>query len=128
MSDPMMRPPMGGQPPGGGQMGGGAPGGNPVKDNMSMLNPTDLAVMKGTGQVQEGMSLGDYITSLGLDLDGPVGQLAEFAQKQVQNSSAMGKMKNIQPQGGPTPQMAQAPPQGQPGPPPGMDSLLGGMR
>lgn len=127
MSDPMMRPPMGGQLPMGGAPGG-APGGNPVKDNMSMLNPTDLAVMKGTGQVQEDMPLGEYLTSLGLDLNGPVTQLAEFAQKQVKNSSAMGKMKNMQPQGGPTPQAPQAPPQGQPGPPPGMDSLLGGMR
>ena len=107
---------------------GGAPGGNPVKDNMSMLNPTDLAVMKGTGQVGGDETVRDVLAQFGIDVDGPATQLAEFAQKQVKNSSAMGKMKNMQPQGGPTPQAPQAPPQGQPGPPPGMDSLLGGMR
>ena len=128
MSDPMMRPPMGGQPPMGGGMPGGAPGGNPVKDNMTMLNPTDLAVMKGTGQVSGDMTVRDVLAQVGIDVDGPATQLAEFAQKQVKNSSAMGKMKNMQPQGGPAPQAPQAPPQGQPGPPPGMDSLLGGMR
>ena len=101
--------------------GGPPPGRNVIKEQQSLLNPTDLAVMKQ--EMNPNMTVRDFLTQMGIDVDGPVTQLEQFAQKQVQNATAMGKMKN----------MAQAPPVGGPapapgptGPPPGMDKLLAG--
>ena len=105
----------------------GNPQGNPLQDNLSMLNPTDLAVMKQQGNIDQNMRVRDFLSQMGIDVDGPVTQLTEFAQKQTQNATAMGKMKNI----------AQANPQGRMGSPqgrmpagpppeePSMDNLLG---
>jgi hypothetical protein len=74
----------------------GVPGKDPIKNNMSMLNPVDAAAMKGPIQQNlNDMSLGQFIESLGMDLEGPATQLVDFGKKQAENGSMAGKMENI---------------------------------
>jgi len=116
MADMMTPGMMGGGPPGAGMppMGGAPPGGppgggDPIKDNLSMFNPTDLAMMKQGGAVDENTSVREFLTTMGIDVEGPVTQLAELAQKQVKNKTAMGKFQSIASKG-----QGQAPPPGMP--------------
>lgn len=67
----------------------------PVGKNMSIANPTDAAAMISTGQVNGNMTVRDYLGKLGIDVDGPISQLQQFAQKTMENASPMGKMRNI---------------------------------
>ena len=74
----------------------GKPGQDPIKNNMSMFNPVDAAAMKDPMQQNmQDLSLGQFIESLGMDLEGPATQLVEFGKKQAENGSMAGKMKNI---------------------------------
>jgi len=68
---------------------------DPMAANRSMLNPTDLAAMKTEGAAGSGTTVRDFLGKMGIDVDGPVDQLTKFANKQLGNASAMGKMKNI---------------------------------
>jgi hypothetical protein len=119
MSDPMQgRPPQG--PPQG-------PGGeNPIEENRSLFNPTDLAAMGQNGQLSPDMTVGDFITGvLKVPLDAPLPQLMAALKKQSDTASPMGKVQAMAgPQQGP-------PPGGQPASPPpgggGIDSLMQGM-
>ena len=67
----------------------------PVGKNMSIANPTDAAALISSGQFSADMTVRDYLGKLGIDVDGPITQLQQFAQKSVENASPMGKMKNI---------------------------------
>jgi len=104
-------PPMGGMPPGGGGM---PPGGGEDKfeKNVSLFNPADAALMKSRGDVQPNMTIRDFFQKQGLNVDGPVMQLVEFAKKQMKSASPLGKAQDI---GGGAP-----PPGGPGGMPPGM--------
>ena len=98
----------------------------------SLLNPTDLAGMKQEGMGQGG-TVRDFLQKMGIDVDGPVDQLAKFAQGQMQNASAMGKMQTMgrsQAMGGGMPPAGGRPPSAPPSAPPmqGMEGLLGNMR
>jgi hypothetical protein len=116
MGDPMMKMGAGGPPPG---------GPSPVMKNMSALNPVDAATMASSGNFTPDMTVRDYFQKMGIDVDGPVTQLVEFAKKQSQNANPMNKMRNIaadtalqkggtpQPMTGPKPMVA---PPGQPAP------------
>jgi hypothetical protein len=102
---------------------------------MSMNNPADLAAMKqakdsGQGRfagMDEQTSIRDFFGQLGIDVDGPVTQLAQFAKDQVQKGNPLGKMENIAgaiPPGGPDlPPGVPAQPPGAGGAP-GIDSLM----
>lgn len=68
---------------------------NPVEKNLSPFNPNDLAAMKGSGRFTPDMTVRDYFGQLGVDVDGPVTQLVQLAQKGMENASPLGKMKNI---------------------------------
>jgi len=82
----------------------------PMEQNKSIFNPADMAAMKQSGQFSQNMTVRQAMEKLGIDVDGPVAQLTEFAKKQVENANPLNKMKNIAQGGG-------APPPG--GPPPG---------
>ena len=105
---------------------------NPITQNLSMLNPGDGAYMKQQGMVKEGMTVRELLTNMGIDVEGPVEQLTEFARKQTENAGGISKMQNI----AASPQGAPGGPQGPGGPtnpmPPGgtpdMDNLLGMVR
>jgi len=98
---------------------------DPVKQNMSMFNPVDMAAMKQSGAFTPDMKVKDVLLKIGIDPEGPATQLVEFAKKQHQNADPLGKMKNIAstaPQGEP-----QGEPQGQPAvesPPQGLEGLM----
>jgi len=91
----------------------------PIKNNLSIFNPTDMAAMKQEGGFTGNMTLRQGLEKLGFNLEGPISQLQEFAKKQMGNANPLTKMQNMsQPpgQGGPPPGM---PPGGNSGPPPG---------
>lgn len=126
---PQMPP---GMPPGGPSPGGpppGGPGGNPMgvlKDNMSIFNPADAAAMKESGEITVQTTIRDFFASKGVDVDGPITQLIQFAGDQAQKANPLNKMKAVagQAPGGP-PGM---PPGGQQGPPPDLGSMLSKLR
>jgi hypothetical protein len=108
---------MGGMPPQGMQ-------GDPIKENESFLNPTDLGLMAGEGRFTPDMSVRDVLQDLGIDVDGPADQLVEFAKKQSENANPINKMQNIAGSGqaaSPPPVAPQAMAQG---PPPSLEGLI----
>lgn len=116
-----------------GQMPPGQPGMSPedaVNQNLSMLNPTDLAMMQQNGMFDPNMSIREFFAGKGVDVDGPIMQFIEFAQREKENSDPLGKMHNIAAaSGGGQPGMG-APPPAAPPPPMqggGMEDLMGGM-
>ena len=121
MADMMNMPPTGGMPPPGGS--------DPIKENESFLNKTDLGMMAGEGRFSPDQTVRDVLTELGIDVEGPATQLVEFAQKQTENATVPGKMKNMSSLGQPAPQgppsaMPQGPAPGPQGPPPSMEGLM----
>ena len=123
MSDPM----------GGGMMGGGTMGGpGPVSKNLSAMTPGGAALMSASNPVTPGMTVADYLAKMGIDVNGPVQQLIDFAQKQQQNANPMNRIRNmaadtaLQKGGGPQNMPGVKPmvqPPGQPSPA-GMEGLL----
>ena len=103
-------------PPQGGPPQGGPPQGDPIRDNMSFANPSDLALMQKDGGISKDMTVRDFLSSKGIDVDGPIEQLTQFAQKQVKNATMMGKAQGNMPSPAPA-----GPP---PGEQPGMASIL----
>lgn len=92
--------------------------GNPIKDNMSMLNPTDMAYMKQSGNFNSDLSgqtvedaLRNVLGQFGINFDDPAERLVEFGIKQIENADPAKKMQNIAGQGNNEP-MPPAPPQG----------------
>jgi len=94
MSDPMQM----GKPP----MPQGRP--NPtrqaVEQNRSVMNPTDVSVMAGRGQMGGDMSVRDFFGQFGVDVDGPVSQLQKFASDQQSKADPLNKMASIANAGG----------------------------
>lgn len=120
MSNPMMP----GKPP----MPGGPMPGNPIQENKSMFNPADASLMKQSGEIAEGMTVRDFLSGMGIDVDGPIDQLYQAGgpmAKQMENKGGISKMQNIAQGAGPSPAPA-GPPMGQPEMP-SMDNLLQGM-
>ena len=139
MSD-MMRPP-GGMPPGGapqgmppgGGMGGAMPAPGPqdvqakLHGSMSMLNPTDAAMMKK--QIDPKMTLRQFFESQGYNVDTTT--LIQFAQDQAQKAQPVNKAKMMggQPPGQPPMGMGSPPAAPVGGPQePDLGGALKGMR
>ena len=97
-----------------------------VKQNMSIFNPVDAAAMKESGQFSSNMSIRDFFAQQGVDVDGPVTQLLQFAKDQAKKASPLGKMQAIAGQGAPPAgqQAGQAPSE----PPPELGGLLQKLR
>ena len=113
--------------------------GNPIQDNLSIMNPADLAMMKQKGTFNQNMTVRDVFNKLGIDVDGPADQLINFAKQQSQKGNILGKMQNIAKTPGGTPpgsmpgetpggNMPPRMPKGMPPEQPGMENLLKGMR
>ena len=109
----------------------GIPKGNsPVEQNESILNPADAAKQKQLGQLRPDMTIREFFEAQGMDVDrNTLMDLAQFSQKQMQNRTMPGKLRNMQ---GATPQAPgpqapgpQAPTSGAPMPPSsGMEGLV----
>jgi hypothetical protein len=89
-----------------------------MRQNTSIFNPTDMAMMKQDGKLSSNMTVRDFFAQNGVDVDGPVSQLLKFAQDQVQKASPMSKMQAM---AGP---QEQAPSE----PPPELGNLISQMR
>jgi len=92
MSDPM--PLKTGAPPQGMPMAGGR-GPSPLEKNLSVFNPTDAALMGVSGKMSPNMTVRDFLAQQGIDVEGPVTQLVQLAQKHAENANPMNKMRNI---------------------------------
>lgn len=136
---PKGMPPMpggGGAPPPPRPMGGGAPpsgmGGPPMgtedalRSKRSIFSGPDMAMAKQSGEL-DNMSLRDFFSQAGVDVDGPVTQLLQFVTDQMKNADPLEKMKGI---AGSTPPMDPLEGGGMPpgGPPPrgGQPGGMGG--
>lgn len=107
-------------------------GGSPVEKNLSVLNPADAQLQFASGQITPDMTIRDFFSKQGIDVDGPVSQLTDFISKQQQNANPVNKMRNIaadtalQKGGGPQTMPGVKPmvaPPGQPSPA-GMEGLM----
>jgi hypothetical protein len=94
---------------------------DPVKKNMSIMNPMDMAAMKQQGGFDPKAPVVDTLKKLGIDPMGPSSQLVDFAKKQIQNADMVGKMGNIAADSG---QGAPAAPEPMGEPPAGLEGLL----
>lgn len=111
----MQMPPQGGgqRPPDGG-------GSNPIEQNKSVFNPTDMASMVSSGQVQQGMTVKDLIEKVfRVPIDAPARALVDAVKKQAQTKDMPGKVQAMaqQGQGGAPPQRPGQPPARPAGPP-----------
>jgi hypothetical protein len=76
---------------------------DPIRANASIFNPADMAMMKQYGDFNKKMTVRQALEKLGIDVDGPVEQLMQFARKNVENANPLNKMRNIAQGGAPTP-------------------------
>jgi hypothetical protein len=98
-----------------------------LKDNMSIFNPADAAAMKQSGEINAQTTIRDFFASKGVDVDGPITQLIQFAGDQAQKANPMNKMKAMAGQSAP-PGMPPGGPGGHQGPPPDLGSMLSKLR
>ena len=104
-----------------------------IQANQSPLNPTDMGMMVKRGEMGDPrqQSVRQYLEQVGINVDGPVSQLVEFAEREMPKANPLEKMKRIA-GGAPPPGMGAGPPPGgpgmggpPPGGPPGLRGLLG---
>lgn len=76
-------------------MPGADPGQSPVDKNLSAMTPGGAALMGSKAGASPNMSVGDYLKTIGIDVNGPVQQLIDFAQKQQANANPMNRVRNI---------------------------------
>jgi len=103
-----------------------------VRENRSMLNPTDVAMAATEGSIRPDMTFGEYCEkNIGVSWDEPLRSAIPKLQKQLQNRTALGKMNNIA-QGARRGRPAFVRPgQGMSPPPteePGLESMMNQMR
>ena len=124
MSD-TMRPPMpGGMPGGGGPM-------QAMRQNESVLNPTDMAMKATRGEVRPDMTIREFYQTLGLDVDrNTMKDLGAALAQQGKNANPLNKVQAMaRPGGPPGAPPGGAPPMGaQSGAPPDLDAIMGRMR
>lgn len=88
----MMGPPQG-APPQGGQ--------DPMSANRSAFNPTDMAYMAKSGQVNADMTFGQFMeTSFGIKYEDPLQVAVQKMKKNVGNADPATKMQNMAGSGG----------------------------
>ena len=66
-----------------------------VESNRSWLNPTDALVRMGRIAQDPPRTVRDLLAREGIDVDGPIEQLAQFADRELSNAHPLGKMRNI---------------------------------
>lgn len=122
----MGAPPMGGgMPPRGGGMGAPPPGGGgalgKLQGQESMFNPTDMASQASRGAIGPNTTIREFLGQQGIDVDGPISQLAKGIGDQLRKANPLNKMKAMGGQPGGAPPMGGQKPMGGGMPPsPGM--------
>jgi hypothetical protein len=78
-----------------------------LRQGRSPFNPTDIAMEVQDGNLDQKMSVGDFLERIGIDVNGPMSQLQTFMGRGLRNADPTNKMKDIaaakgQPQNTPT--------------------------
>jgi hypothetical protein len=103
MADQMMQQPMGGKPS----------TEEVMQRNRSLFNPADTTIMEQRGEISMDMPIREFFAQRGVDVDGPLSQLAQLAQEEMAKNDPQKRMQelaNSQPSpdpmaGGPAPPM-----------------------
>jgi hypothetical protein len=103
-----------------------------MKSTRSIMNPNDAAAMKQEGVITPDMTIADFFSTFGIDVNtDPITRLEEFQKQQASMADPLNKMKTI---AGAGQQNQSAPPMGQqesPAPvgrPPEVQTGLGGLK
>jgi len=103
MSSPMAPMPGRGAPP----PGNAGQAASAIAQNRSVFHPTDMAAMTQTGDVSGNMTIAQFFSKFGIDVNrDPVTKLAQFTQDQLSKANPMNKMSAIaggSPSGAPGP-------------------------
>lgn len=97
---------------------------DPMSANRTPLNPADMAFMKKSGQMGQGMTFGQAMENgFGIKWDDPMEVAVQKLQKNVKNANPETQMQNIAQSGGGAQQTQQRPQQ--PGGLAGLASQMG---
>jgi hypothetical protein len=66
-----------------------------IDKSQSILNPRDAFMMKEQGKIRKDMTVRELFGGLGVDVDGPVTQLAEMVMREKQKADPLGKMRAL---------------------------------
>ena len=69
--------------------------GQAMDENLSVMNPQDAFLMAEKGMLRADMTIRELFSGLGVDVEGPVAQLAEMVQRETQKANPLNKMKAI---------------------------------
>ena len=89
-----------------------------VGENQSIFNPADAAMMSQTGKIRPDMTIREFFEQQGVDVDGPLTQLAKMGRDQAMKAKPQAKAQAL---GG------QPAPEAPAGPPPGLDQMISSM-
>lgn len=80
-------------PPMGGDRGMGPTAGQVMEQSRSAFNPVDAAAMQQNPIDPNTTTVRQFFQAKGIDVDGPLVQLVDYAKNQIQNSSMAEKTK-----------------------------------
>lgn len=66
-----------------------------MDENLSIMNPQDAFLMAEKGMLRPDMTIRELFSSLGVDVEGPVAQLADMVQRETQKANPLNKMKAV---------------------------------
>lgn len=69
--------------------------GQAMDENLSIMNPQDAFLMAEKGMLRKDMTIRELFSSLGVDVEGPVVQLADMVQRETQKANPLNKMKAV---------------------------------
>jgi len=69
--------------------------GQTIDESLSVMNPQDAFLMAEKGMLRKDMTIRELFSSLGVDVEGPVVQLADMVQRETQKANPLNKMKAV---------------------------------
>jgi len=69
--------------------------GQALENSRSLMNPTDVVAMTQQGRLSPDMSIRDLFSQMGVDVDGPITQLARMKADQMQKAMPSYKMNQM---------------------------------
>jgi hypothetical protein len=66
-----------------------------MDENLSVMNPQDAFLMAEKGMLRPDMTIRELFSGLGVDVEGPVAQLADMVQRETQKANPLNKMKAV---------------------------------
>lgn len=69
--------------------------GQAMDENLSIMNPQDAFLMAEKGMLRKDMTIRELFSTLGVDVEGPVAQLADMVQRETEKANPLNKMKAV---------------------------------